>query len=111
MRSAANYRSRIFHRHRFDFRIKLIVNRDGRAEVVHGRTRDLSFGGIGVVLTRQLEYGTLGILVIKFPKVGVEVQLPTVVTHGKGFHCGLQFHKLSGEQKLLIQKICKALPA
>jgi hypothetical protein len=47
---------------------------------------------------------------LRFPKVEYEVQLPAVVTHGRGSRFGLQFHKLSGEQRLLIQKICKALP-
>ena len=111
MRSRATYRSRTFDRHRFDLRIKLVFNRNGRADVVHGRTRDLSFSGMGVVLSREVTHGTPCILLLKFPKTDIEVQLPAVVAHGKGFRYGVQFQSLTGEQKLLIQKICKALPA
>lgn len=110
MRKRATYRSRIFERRHFDLRVKVLVQRNGRAEVVHGRTRDLSFSGIGVTLVRNLAEGTPCLLAIKFPKVDVEVQFPAMVVHGHGSRFGMQFQRLSGEQRLLIQKICKALP-
>ncbi len=110
MRSSAKFRSRTFDRHRFDLRIKVLCRIDGFNRVNYGRTSDLSFTGVGVVLSQPLEYGTPCIVVMRFPKTDVEVQLPATVAHGRGFRCGLQFQSLSGEQKLLIQKICKALP-
>jgi hypothetical protein len=111
LRSSASYRSRIFDRHRFDLRVKLVIHRHGRPDVVHGRTRDLSFSGMGVVLSREIATGTACLLILKFPKTDIEVQLPAIVAYGRGFHCGFEFQKLTGQQKLLIQKICKALPA
>lgn len=107
----ADYRSRTFDRRNFDLRIKVVFRRNGRNDIVHGRTRDLSFSGIGVVLSREIAHGTACVLVLRFPKVEFEVQLPAIVAHGKGFRCGLRFQSLSGEQRLLIQRICKALPA
>ena len=107
---AASYRSRIFERRQFDLRVKLIVHRNGRNEVIHGRSRDLSFSGVGVTLVRDVAHQTPCLLLIRFPKTDVEVQLPAVVAQSRGSRFGLQFHKLSGEQRLLIQKICKALP-
>ena len=111
MRSTASYRSRTFDRRHFDLRVKVVCRRNGRKEIIHGRTSDLSFSGIGVVLSSELPYGTACVLILKFPKVDFDVELPAVVTQGKGFRCGMQFQSLSGEQKLMIQKICKALPA
>lgn len=111
MRANSTYRSRTFDRHRFDLRVKLVFHRNGRADVVHGRTRDLSFSGMGVTLACGVAHGTACLLVLRFPKTEYELKLPAVVTHGRGSHFGLQFQRLSGEQKLLIQKICKALPA
>ncbi len=111
LRSRANYRSRLFERRRFDLRLKFLLKTNGRTEVLYGRSHDLSFSGIGVVLTRHLSHGTPGVLILRFPKVDFEVHLPAVVSHEQGFRCGLEFYRLSGEQKLLIQKICKALPA
>ena len=110
MRARANYRSRIFDRHHFDLRIKLVTHSNGRTNIIQGRSRDLSFSGMGVTLVRNVASGTPCLLILKFPKVDSEVQLPAVVTHGHGSRFGLQFHRLSGEQRLLIQKICKALP-
>lgn len=110
MRANANYRSRTFDRHRFDLRVKLVFHRNGRPDVIHGRTRDLSFSGMGVTLAHDIAHGTACLLVLRFPKTDYELQLPAVVTHGRGSRFGLQFHRLSGEQKLLIQKICRALP-
>jgi len=110
MRARANYRSRLFDRHHFDLRVKLITNCNGRTEVIHGRSRDLSFSGIGVTLVRNVERGAPCVLILKFPKVDYELQLPAIVTNGRGSRFGLQFQRLSGEQRLLIQKICKALP-
>jgi hypothetical protein len=110
MRARASYRSRTFERRHFDLRVKLVILRNGRPDVIHGRTHDLSFSGIGVTLVREIAEQTPCMLVLRFPKVDYEVRLPAVVTHGRGSRFGLQFHKLSGEQRLLIQKICKALP-
>ncbi len=111
MRTRANFRSRTFDRRRFDLRIKFLTRVSGRTETIYGRSHDLSFSGIGVVLSRQLPCGTPGIVLLRFPKVDYELQLPVLVTHQHGFRCGLQFQQLSAPQKLLIQKICKALPA
>ncbi len=104
------YRSRTFDRRRFDLRVKVVYRREGRNNVIHGRTSDLSFSGIGLVLTREIASGTACVLVMRFPRTEVELQLPAVVAQRRGFRCGLRFESLSGEQKLLIQKICKALP-
>jgi PilZ domain len=110
MRARASYRSRTFERHNFDLRVKLMLPCNGRANIIHGRSRDLSFSGMGVTLSQDVPRGTACLLVIKFPKVDFELQLPVRVTHSRGSRYGLQFHQLSGEQRLLIQKICKALP-
>ena len=110
MRNRARYRSRLFERHHFDLRVKLVFNSNGRPDVICGRTRDLSFHGIGVTLVREVAHQAPCLLVIRFPKIDQEVVLPAIVAHGQGSRFGLEFHRLSGEQKLLIQKICKALP-
>ncbi len=111
MRSFSHYRSRTFDRRRFDLRVKVLFHHEGHKRVTYGRTRDLSFSGIGVIVSHQLANGTPCIIVLRFPRTDIEVQLPAVVANGRGFSCGLQFQQLSGEQKLLIQRICKALPA
>lgn len=111
MKASLRHRSRIFDRHRFDLRVKLVVQLQGRSDTIHGRTRDLSFSGMGIMLSREIARGTVCVLILKFPKTDVELRLPVIVAHAKGFRYGVEFQRLTGEQKLLIQKICKALPA
>lgn len=103
------YRSRIFRRHSFDLRIKLYIPGRHRPELIYGRSRDLSYGGAGLLLTREVADGTPAVLVFQLAEN--EVQLPGIVTHRKGFRCGIRFVRLSPEQKYLVQHICRALPA
>lgn len=109
----SSYRSRIFRRHRLDLRIKLFVpsSRPRNPALIHGRSRDLSYGGIGIVLTQPVAHGTPAMLVFRVPVLDIEIALPAVVTHRAGSRYGLRFVQLSAEQKLLIQRICRALPA
>lgn len=108
-RSHAAMANRIFRRQRFDLRIKVLVPNGSRIETVHGRSSDISYGGMGVVLTRTMDQGTPVVILFKLPKVDMEFQVPAFVSHRNGFRCGLRFAQLSPEQKFLIQRICRAL--
>ena len=103
--------NRTFRRQRFDHRVKVLVPNGKRVETVHGRSSNISYGGMGAMLTRTLDAGTPVIIVFKVPTTDVEVQIPAYVSHRQGFRCGLRFAKLSPEQKFLIQRICLALAA
>lgn len=102
-------RSRLFQRHGFDLRVRLYIN--GRRTALHGRTRDLSYGGASVTIAECLAIGTSVMLALRMPNSEHEVRLPAKVSHRKGSRCGLQFTALSAEQKILVQRICKALAA
>lgn len=103
--------NRMFRRQRFDHRVKVLVPNGKRVETIHGRSNNISYGGMGALLTRTLDTGTPVLVVFKVPMIDAEVQIPAFVSHRQGFRCGLRFAKLSPEQKFLIQRICLALAA
>ena len=110
-RSHATLANRIFRRERFDLRIKILVPNGGRIDTVHGRSSDISYGGMGAVVTRMMDTGSPVVVVFRLPKIDVDIQIPAFVSHRSGFRCGLRFAKLSPEQKFLIKRICLALAA
>jgi hypothetical protein len=103
--------NRMFRRERFDWRVKVLLPNGGRIDTVYGRTHDISYGGMGVVVTRTIKQDTPVLVIFKLPQIDAEIRLPAFVSHGSGFRCGLKFAKLSPEQKLLVQRICRALAA
>jgi c-di-GMP-binding flagellar brake protein YcgR len=110
-RVRAAFANRIFRRERLDLRVKVLVPNGQRIETVYGRTSDISYGGMGVILTRTMEQGTPVMILFRLPKVDMDIQVPAFVSHRSGLRCGLRFAQLSAEQKLLIQRICRALSA
>jgi len=114
------FASRISQRRLFDFRVRVSAATSDRPLIVHGRTRDLSFGGIGLHLTRELPEGTRAIITVRTSAVPKnkpqassvhEFHLPAVLRHRKGFRCGFQFVRLSPEAKLFVQQLHRLLPA
>ena len=112
--------NRVWQRRLFDFRVRVSAAMPGRQLLVHGRTRDLSFGGMGLHLTRELPEGTRAIITVRTsavpksnpqPESVHEFHLPAVLRHRKGFRCGFQFVRLSPEAKVFIQQLHRRLPA
>jgi len=102
--------SRQTQRRPFDFRIKLVIRDHGNEQVIHGRSRDLSYGGLGATLTGEIPAGTVAEIRFALPNVQREFRFPARLVHRSGFRCGLRFSALSPDQRFLIQRICLALP-
>jgi len=111
--------SRVWQRRKFDFRVRVSAATQGSPTVVHGRTRDLSFGGMGLHLTRELPEGTAAIISLRTaavpkhnpkPESIHEFHLPAVLRHRRGFRCGFQFVQLTPEAKLFVQQLHRLLP-
>jgi hypothetical protein len=103
------YASRLFSRRRLDLRARLVaLCATGEPVIVHGRTRDVSKGGAGLTLTRELPSGTQVVLCLRLPGNGSPLCLQAVITRRKGFRVGLQFVKPTAEQRLLLSELCYA---
>jgi hypothetical protein len=114
------FANRLWQRRLFDLRVRVSTGQSGSAQVVHGRTRDISFGGMGLHLTRELPEGTTAIISVRTtavpksypqPESVHEFHLPAVLRHRKGFRCGFQFVRLTPEAKLFVQQLHRLLPA
>lgn len=105
------FASRMWDRRRFDLRVTVTSSGDGTPEVIQGRTRDLSYQGIGLWLTRELPESLPVVITLRIAVANREIRLPAVLRHRRGFRCGFQFEKLSPESRIFVQQLHRALPA
>lgn len=103
------YASRLFSRRSLDLRARLVAQcPTGERAIIHGRTFDLSRGGAGLTLTRQLPSGTAVAFCLKIPGCSRELCLQAVIIRRQGFRVGLQFVQPTPEQRLLLCELCYA---
>jgi hypothetical protein len=96
---------REFQRFYLDQRIavKAVVN--GREQVIHGRTTDISDGGVGAVIAAPLAVNTSAVIEIVLGG-GAKVVVTAVVRHRRGFRHGFQFLGLTPAQIDAIHRAC-----
>jgi hypothetical protein len=103
------YASRLFSRRPLDVRARLVAQHPtGERIIVHARTFDLSRGGAGLTLTRQLPSGTAVVLCLRFPNLDRALCLEAVIARRQGFRVGLRFLHPTAEQRLLLSELCYA---
>jgi hypothetical protein len=86
-----------------DQRLKVVLPGN---KAVHGRTRDISEGGLGAVIADPLDPGTR--VELEFP-VGIQdlpLRLSAVVCFRRGFHHGFEFLVPSSNDLAVIRKVC-----
>jgi len=92
----------------FDQRIKV---RAGN-ETIHGRTRDISETGIGVVIPRSLTIGSKVIVEFDSEELANRVVVCEVqLRHSHGFYHGFEFFNLNAANESKVKFICAALDA
>jgi len=99
---------RRWQRRSFDVRVRVNTAHGGRMLVVPGRSRDLSPGGLGTVLTLALPRGTP--VIITLQRRGRELDLPAVLRHRQGFRCGFQFRALTAATLRMLRRLHAQLP-
>lgn len=107
---SAIYGNRLYARHPMDFRVRLLTgrNKGGTLSEVHGRTVDLSRGGAGLTLTREVASGAEVVLCVQVPGSTHPLSLPAVIVRSRGFRVGVKFLEASAEQRLQLYKLCSA---
>ncbi len=122
---SAIYANRLFSRRPLDVRARLVslrptagrgvggsvignrvVGKSVEGIVIHARTLDVSPGGAGVTLTRELPSGSEVVLCFRHPADGTMLCLHAVVTRSRGFRAGLRFLRPTAEQRLLLSELC-----
>jgi len=104
------YGNRLYARHAMDLRARLLTGQrmGGKLTEVHGRTVDLSRGGAGLTLTREVASGTEVVLCLQVPGRSHALSLPAVIVRSRGFRVGLKFLDPSAEQRLQLYDLCSA---
>ena len=96
---SSSSKERRWRRVPIDVRVKAIIMEDGHKTVVYGRSAQLSEGGIGVTMTREMPKGTVATLVFKLPGDADERTLQAEVKYRNGFRCGFEFLGMSAQAR------------
>jgi c-di-GMP-binding flagellar brake protein YcgR len=99
-------KNRRWRRVPLDVRVKAIIIEDERETVVHGRSSQLSEGGMGVTMTREIPKGTVATLIFKLPGNEDERTLQAEVKYRRGFRCGFEFREISAQTRKELLHFC-----
>ncbi len=89
-------------RYFFDQRVKVHVGK----ETFHGRTRDISEGGIGVVVPDVIPVGSRVLLEFSTAERGRAITAHGVLRHHRGFYNGFEFVELAPAEVESIRDVC-----
>jgi hypothetical protein len=101
---------RRFQRHRSDFPVRAVLLReDGYTEIL-GRCGDIGHGGLGAVLTEEIQKDEVLSLELSLPECDKPIVVRAIVRFRKGFLHGFEFLGLAAEQQSAVDAFCAALP-
>jgi hypothetical protein len=101
-------RSRKHPRFRADFRVTVTFLAASQYQTTEGLSRDLSQGGIGLLLAGELKCGEVVGLVFRLP--GEEAwDVRAVVRHRHGYHYGFEFLGLGSERLAILKAYLSGL--
>lgn len=80
-----------------DKRVRVAVQGDGDPMVLHGRTCDISEGGLCALISGKLNRGDVVLLEISGLDEG-SLDLTAIVRHARGFYYGFEFTRMDDKQ-------------
>lgn len=86
----------------FDQRVKVRLGK----QTFHGRTRDISEGGIGIVVPDPIPLGSRVLLEFATGERGRSISAEGILRHHRGFYNGIEFVELSAESLESIRGVC-----
>ena len=105
-RPSSSIKDRRWKRVPLDVRVKAVIVKDERKTIVHGRSLELSEGGIGATMTREMPKGTVATLIFKLPGDEDERTLQAEVKYRHGFRCGFEFLGISARTRKELLNFC-----
>jgi c-di-GMP-binding flagellar brake protein YcgR len=85
-----------------DVRVKLLLPEAGEGQVIHGRSIDISEGGMGVTLSCDLPKDAMATLIFKLPGEEGERRLQAQLKYRVGFRYGFRFIGMPGQKRGLL---------
>ena len=99
-------KTRRWSRYKVEVRVKVVLPNRG---AIYGQGSDISEGGMALFLPTELENGQTIVSELLLPYCREKALLRGVVRNRAGFRYGIEFLKLTDHEKLLIERVCKAL--
>ncbi len=96
-------------RYHVDVRLRLIVSKDGKNTVVHGRGNDISENGMAMFVAHELSIEQILEVEFTLPYSRQPLRVRIAVRNRNGYRYGIEFLTLSVPQKEEIARLCKAL--
>ncbi len=96
-------------RYNVDVRLRLIVAKNGRNVVVHGRGNDIGENGMALFVPYDLEVDQRLEVEFTLPYSRQPLRLRIAVRNRTGYRYGVEFLSLTAPQKDEILRLCKAL--
>ena len=105
-RPSSSVKDRRWKRVPLDVRVKAVIMEDEHKTVIYGRSAQLSEGGMGVTMTREMPKGTIATMIFKLPGEQNERVLQAEVKYRSGFRCGLEFLGISLKARKELLRFC-----
>ncbi|HVP42441.1 MAG TPA: PilZ domain-containing protein [Terriglobales bacterium] len=96
-------------RYHVDVRLKLVVTKDGKSIMIHGRGNDISETGMALFVAHVLEVGQRLEVEFTLPYSRQPLRVGITVRNKNGYRYGVEFMSLSVPQREEILRLCKAL--
>lgn len=96
-------------RYNVDVRLRLVVTKDGKSAVVHGRGNDISENGLALFVAHELEVGQRMEVEFTLPYSRQPLRVRIAIRNRNGYRYGAEFLTLSTPQQHEISRLCKAL--
>jgi len=103
LNNAPHRRRRRTPRYRCELPVALSVFAGDRHLQLHGHCRDLSEGGIGILVAADLNMGEVASLNFLLPGASQPWDVRAVLRYRRGYHYGLEFLSLSDRQGKVLQ--------
>jgi hypothetical protein len=102
--------SRQRYRYRLDGRATITVFRPAGKFDFWGRISDVSEGGMGAMVSGELEPGEFVVVQFSLSTSSHALELRAHVCHRRGYYCGFEFLVVSDVQRERIKLACEGLP-
>jgi len=93
---------------RFLLDIRITIHGD---EVLYGRTKDLGEGGVGATIPGSIEIGEIVEVEFQLPLHLDPLRMRAEVRYRQGFQYGFRFLNATDQQRALIRRSVRDLPA
>jgi c-di-GMP-binding flagellar brake protein YcgR len=110
LKRSPDRRPRLYPRYRCEFPVTLTLFHGAGHREMQAHARDLSEGGMGVLVAAELTPGDVASLVFVFPATSEPWAVRAVLRHRRGYHYGFEFLSLSDQQTRALAGYLPKLP-